>query len=115
MSDEKFARLIRKQLDKTPQLDADIVSRLRQQRQSILDKADTESIHNRFKSWAVPVATAAMLLIGLLVILPQGQQDMLEIATLPAEDLEIISTMDFEDLDNLDFYNWLEMQDGQAG
>jgi len=115
MSDEKFARFIKNELDNASELNADITRRLRLQRQATLDKLESKPAHDWFKSWGVPVATAAVLLIGLLVVLPQGQQEVLEIATMPAEDIELISTMDFDDLDNLDFYDWLDMQEGQAG
>lgn len=115
MSDEKFAGLIKNELDNASEMNADITRRLRLQRQAALDKLESKPAHDWFKSWRMPLATAAVLLVGLLVVLPQEQREVLEIATLPAEDLEIISTMDFEELDNLDFYHWLDMQEGQAG
>ena len=115
MNDDKFEQDIKSVLDKADEPGDAITRQLQLRRHNVLDKASVTG-GSWYKAWLLPVASTAIFVMALLVMLPYGQQhEFSEIAELSPDDLEILSTMDIEDLEQIEFYDWLDMQEGQAG
>ena len=100
--------------DSVRELDAATLSRLNQSRQLALEKAVNESATIRWKHW-VPAAgvTAAA---AFAVVLWTGNRPV-DVLTPPStvSDFEILlEGDDFEMLEDLDFYRWIELDDSSA-
>lgn len=126
MNDDRLSDDIRHVLDQE-QLDEQLAGQLRQRRQAALSAGlERQPWYQRlakksFQSILLPVAATAVLLLAVFVMLPQfGGQDAADLtfgqmADLSGEDLEILVTLEPEELEELDFFTWLELQEDQSG
>ncbi len=113
MSNEKLSSDIKTVLDGL-EPSAKIKQQLQSRRVEILDQAEAKA-KPWSQNWLLPVATTAVILMALVLVIPQGQNDFSEMVDLSAEDLEIMSTMDIEDIEDLEFYDWLDLQESLQG
>jgi hypothetical protein len=100
---------IRKSLDDSVDtLDANTLSKIRQIRAQAVEKAETGKTNSRQRFLVGGLATACIMVLAVMLLInsPTSMQ------TVPAEDLELISSSDNLDLfEELEFYEWLE-EDG---
>lgn len=116
MSDDKFVQNLKQTLD-SDQPGSDIERKLQQRRVQVLEQAESVAEKGLF-SWRkqlVPAFSLALALVAVLVFFPLQQEVFTEISALDADELEIISNLDIEQLDELEFYDWLDSQEGHAG
>lgn len=112
ITEDKLKTNIRKSLDESVDaLDANTLSKIRQIRSQAVEKAAT-----KHSSWSGNnqglliggLATACVMVLAVTLIFNSPTS----IESLPAEDLELISSSDnFELYEDLEFYEWLE-EDG---
>lgn len=117
MNDEQsFIHNISQTLDSSvEQLDADISRRLRLARAKAV-----ESYTAKYSFWkpAAGFALASMLLVTIGVWQFAGHESVQSVTALPhaMEDFELIAASDSLQLyENLEFYQWLEVINGEAG
>ncbi len=67
------------------------------------------------QNWLVPVTSITVILIAVALFIPYEKNEFAEMAELSEEELEIILTMDIEDIEALEFYDWLDIQERQTG
>ncbi len=91
-------------------LDAETLSKLNRGRHAALAEVQTE--RPLWLRWVPAAGVAAAVVVAVMLALPQTTLD----ATLPASDMDILLGEDsFEMLEDLEFYAWLDMQDGDVG
>ena len=126
MSDDRFSEDIRRVLDGA-KLEGQVSDALRQRRQLAISAGLERKqawyqrlIEKSFQSIVIPVAATAMLLLAVFILMPQfaGQdaEDLTfgQMAELSSEDLEILVTLEPEELEDLDFFAWLQWQEEQS-
>ena len=105
MNDPK--RLFDKSVDA---LDAETLSKLNRGRHAAL--AELHTGRARWMRWAPAAGVAAAVVVAVMLAVPQTTVD----TTLPATDMDILLGEDsIEMLEDLEFYAWLDMQDGDVG
>ena len=100
--------------DSVRELDAATLSRLNQSRQLALEKAAKESTTIKWKQWAPAAGVTAAAVFA--VVLWTGDRPV-DVLTPPStvSDFEILlEGDDFEMLEDLDFYRWIELDDSSA-
>ena len=111
-SEDKLNSNIRQSLDESVDaLDANTVSKIRQIRAQAVEKAGSKHsiwLSNKQGFLIGGMATACVMVLAVMLLInsPTSMQ------TIPAEDIELISSSDNLDLfEDLEFYEWLE-EDG---
>ena len=100
--------------DSVRDLDAATLSRLNQSRQLALEKAAEESTTIKWKQWVPAAGVTAAAVFA--VVLWTGNRPV-DVLTPPStvSDFEILlEGDDFEMLEDLDFYRWIELDDSSA-
>jgi hypothetical protein len=108
--------------ERVAHLDAGTQSRLNQARQSALDIARGKSRPMNGSRWLLPVGSAAALALVAVttvqIMRPSSELPAIESSSSMAstmDDVEILtSTDELEMLQNMDFYAWLETQQGDV-
>lgn len=91
-------------------LDAETLSKLNRGRHAALAELDTGRA--QLMRWAPAAGVAAAVVVAVMLALPQTTVD----TALPATDMDILLGEDsIEMLEDLEFYAWLDMQDGDVG
>ena len=103
--EDKLTANIKQSLDKSAdELDAQILSRIRQVRARALEQTEKEPL-NLFGVMSGALATACVMVFAVMIILESPDTTHMT----PVDDLELISSSDNLDLyEELDFYEWLE-------
>jgi hypothetical protein len=90
-------------------LDAEALSKLNRGRHEAL--AELHAGRVRWARWAPAAGVAAAVVVAVMLALPQTTVD----TTLPATDMDILLGEDsIEMLEDLEFYAWLDMQEGDV-
>ena len=90
-------------------IDAETLSKLNRGRHAALAELHTGRAF--WLRWAPAAGIAAAVVVAVMLALPQTTVD----ATLPATDMDILLGEDSIDmLEDLEFYAWLDMQDGDV-
>ena len=90
-------------------IDAETLSKLNRGRHAAL--AELHTGRALWLRWAPAAGIAAAVVVTVMLALPQTTVD----ATLPATDMDILLGEDSIDmLEDLEFYAWLDMQDGDV-
>ena len=90
-------------------LDAETLSKLNRGRHAALAELHTGRV--QWTRWAPAAGVAAAVVVAVLLALPQTTVD----TTLPATDMDILLGEDsIEMLEDLEFYAWLDMQEGDV-
>lgn len=115
---DKLSKNIKDTLEAS-ELPENIRQSLKQQRMQILDEME-ESSHPKGKPWFYSVASAAAVLILGFLLLPNirlvnTNTDVDIMPELSIEELEMISTMTIEEMESLEFYHWLVLQEQITG
>lgn len=118
MNDERLVAQIKRVLDQEADKlceDRMVSARLRVARQEALDRIS----ESRSAWWSLPAvgaATATALLVAVLITLPEWFGKGFDVGTqqLQPGDIEMLSTMELEEIEALDFYYWLESENGSA-
>lgn len=103
--DDKLEKNIRVELDRAADdIDAATLSRIRQIRARAIERTDA-GVTNWFGVVSGALATTCVMLFAVMIMLNNEPV----VTPLPAEDLEMISSLDELDLyQDLEFYQWLE-------
>ena len=109
--DDTLANQIKKQLDDgLSALDQETMRRLKAARYQALEHYPTSWFRREFPAVG---AALASLLIAVIVVTrwPDTPLDM-DMASIQSSDIEMLTTLEIEELEDLDFYVWLEEHDG---
>jgi len=110
-SNDKFANEARALFDESvDQLDAATLSALNRGRHAAL--AAARGRRAQWLRWAPAAGVTAAVVVAVMLALPRP--DVVE--TVPATDMDILLGEDsIEMLEELEFYAWMELQDGDVG
>ncbi len=110
-SDDKFAREAKALFDESiDRLDAATLSALNRRRQAALEAARKE--RREWLRWAPAFGVTAAIVVAVMVALPRT--DVVDVV--PPDDMDILLGEDsIEMLEELEFYAWMELQDGEVG
>ena len=100
--------------DSVDELDAATLSRLNRSRHRALEAARSGHGIRQWVSWA-PVGAVAAAAVVAVLILQGGGPEIVPVETDQAADLEIIlEGEEFEMLEDLEFYSWIDLEDDGA-
>ena len=113
--DDEIARRARDLFDQSvEELDAATLSRLNRARHEALDETGVGRPGVRWLPW-MPVGAAAAAAALAVLIVNGGGPDIVPVETDRAADLEIIlEGEEFEMLEELEFYSWIDLEDDGA-
>lgn len=110
-SDDKFAKEAKALFDESVDgLDAATLSALNRRRHAALEAA--RGRRSQWLRWAPAVGVTAAVVVAVMLAMPRP--DGME--AVPLEDMDILLGEDsIEMLEDLEFYAWMELQDGDVG
>lgn len=110
-SDEKFARQAKALFDESvDKLDAATLSTLNRGRHEALEAARGQ--RSNWSRWAPAVGVTAAVVVAVMLAIPRPDA----VGNVPPDDMDILLGEDsIEMLEDLEFYAWMALQDGDIG
>ena len=110
-SNDKFAKQAKALFDESvDRLDAETLSALNRRRHEALEAARAE--RHGWLRWAPAVGVTAAIVIAVMMATPRPDGT----DAMPLDDMDILLGEDsIEMLEDLEFYAWMELQDGDVG
>jgi hypothetical protein len=110
-SNDKFAKQAKALFDESvDRLDAETLSALNRRRHEALEAARGE--RHAWLRWAPAVGVTAAIVIAVMMATPRPD----DVDVVPLDDMDILLGEDsIEMLEDLEFYAWMELQDGDVG
>ena len=110
-SNDKFAKEAKALFDESvDQLDAETLSALNRRRHAALEAA--RGRHAEWLRWTPAVGVTAAVVIAVMLATPRPDG----VDAVPPDDMDILLGEDsIEMLEDLEFYAWMELQDGDVG
>jgi hypothetical protein len=113
MNDEKLSANIKNLLDDKSAIDVNVRRELHLRRASVLDGDLARARLNI--QWLLPGASAVAILLAVVMVSPWQQDESYFMTDISGDELEMLSTMSSEELEDLEFYDWLDSQDRKTG
>ena len=118
MKHDDFENDIKRKLDsRLENVDAANRQMLQAARRAALDSGMGQTAWPQFGMWhRMALASALVVVLALVILQPwqMAQEGFATLADMPPEDIEMLSTVDFEELEPIEFYFWLEQLDDQV-
>jgi hypothetical protein len=110
-SNDKFAKEAKALFDESvDRLDAETLSALNRRRHAALETARVA--RPEWLRWAPAVGVAAVVVVAVMLAMPRPNG----VDAVPLDDMDILLGEDsIEMLEDLEFYAWMELQDGDVG
>lgn len=110
-SNDKFAKQAKALFDESVErLDGATLSALNRRRQAALEAAREE--RREWLRWAPAFGVTAAIVVAVMIAMPRPDA----VDAVPPGDMDILLGEDsIEMLEDLEFYAWMELQDGEVG
>lgn len=110
-SDDKFARQAKALFDDSvDRLDAATLSALNRRRHAALEEARAR--RSAWLRWAPALGVTAAIVVAVMLAMPRTDV----VDSMPPDDMDILlGEESIEMLEDLEFYAWMELQDGDVG